>query len=69
MPIEADLITRIHTDSQGRMRLVMNAIATIEQLAQANSWKRVSAANVAGKPLVVEFKGRQLGRRTGGEQQ
>lgn len=67
--IEPDLVERIHVESQGRMRLVLNALAMVEQYAQANGWKKVGAAQVAGKPLVVEFRGRQLGRRTGGEQQ
>lgn len=61
--IDPDLVQRIVDESQGRMRLVLNAIATIEQLASANSWKRVCAAQVAGKTIVVEFRGKQLGRR------
>jgi DNA transposition AAA+ family ATPase len=66
VPIDADLVQRITDESQGRMRLVLNAIATIEQLASANSWKRVGAAQVAGKAIVVEFRGKQLGRRVEG---
>ena len=63
VPIDADLVQRITDESQGRMRLVLNAIATIEQLASANSWKRVGAAQLTGKAIVVEFRGKQLGRR------
>jgi DNA transposition AAA+ family ATPase len=58
--IEPDLVAQIHADSDGRMRLVLNAIANVEQLAAANGWKRVSAEHVRGKPLCVEFKGKQL---------
>lgn len=62
--IAPELVTRIHTESQGRMRLVMGAIGAIEQLAQANGWKRVGLEQMRGKGLVVEFKGRDLGRRS-----
>ncbi|MDO9093389.1 MAG: AAA family ATPase [Rubrivivax sp.] len=60
--IETNLVEQILRDSDGRMRLVLNAIANIEQLAAANGWKRVSVEHVKGKPLCVEFKGRALGR-------
>jgi hypothetical protein len=63
LPIAPDLVARIHADTQGRMRLVLNAIAIVEQLAAANGWKRVTAANVAERSLVVEFRARQIGRR------
>lgn len=61
--IAPDLVAQIHTESQGRMRLVLNAIANIEQWASANSLKTVDAAKVKGKTLVTEFKARPLGRR------
>jgi len=61
--IAADLVAQIHAESHGRMRLVLNAIANIEQWAGANGWKTVDAAKVKGKALVVEFKARPLGRR------
>lgn len=60
--IAPDLVQQIHADTQGRMRLVLNAIANIEQWAQANGWKTVNAEQVRGKALCVEFKPRQLGR-------
>lgn len=64
--IAPDLVERIHSESQGRMRLVLNAIVNIEQWAQANSWREVNAKHVAGKALVVEFtSGRSLGRSRG----
>lgn len=61
--IEPNLVAQIHVESQGRMRLVLGAISNIEQLAAANGWKKVGAEHVKGKSLVVEFKGRTLGRR------
>jgi hypothetical protein len=57
------VIAEIHAQSQGRMRLVLNAIANIEQWAQANSWRKVNAEHIKGKPLCVEFTGKTLGRR------
>lgn len=65
--IAPDLVAQIHEQSAGRMRLVLNAIAAIEQWAQANGWKTVDAAKVKGKALVVEFKPRALGRRPNAE--
>lgn len=62
VPIEPDLVERIHADSDGRMRLVREAIATIEGLAGANGWKSVAAAQVRGKDLCVEFKSDRTGR-------
>lgn len=64
--IEPALVAQIHTESQGRMRLVLGAISTIEQLAATNGWKKVGTEHVKGRALVVEFKGRSLGRRTEG---
>ena len=45
------------------MRLVLNAIANIEQWAQANSWTKVELEHIKGRPLCTEFSGVQLGRR------
>lgn len=61
--IAADLVARIHHETGGRMRLVLNAIANVEQWAAANGWQSVDAAKVQGRALVVEFKARPLGRR------
>jgi DNA transposition AAA+ family ATPase len=63
--IDDDLVARIHADAKGRMRLVLNAIANIEQWAQSNSWKKVSLQQVDGKVLCTEFTGLQLGKRRG----
>ena len=61
--IDDGLITEIHRQAKGRMRLVLNAIANIEQWAGANSWSSVSTAQVAGKQLCTEFDGKALGRK------
>ena len=45
------------------MRLVLNAIANIEQWAQANSWAKVTAEHIKNRSLCTEFNGMQLGRR------
>lgn len=61
--IDEGLVAEIHRQSKGRMRLVLNAIANIEQWAGANSWASVSTAQVAGKQLCTEFDGKALGRK------
>jgi replication-associated recombination protein RarA len=63
LPMDDVVITAIADQSKGRMRLVLNAIANIEQWAQANSWKKVTGEHVKGKQLCVEFNGKTLGRR------
>lgn len=49
--------------SDGRMRLALNAIANIEQWAQANSWTTVTRDMVKEKALCAEFLGVALGKR------
>jgi len=61
--IDDDLVARIHAESKGRMRLVLNAIANIETWAGANGWKRVEAKHVESRVLCTEFNGQQLGKR------
>ncbi|GAP38982.1 ATP-binding protein [Piscinibacter sakaiensis] len=62
VPMAADMAEEILRQAQGRMRLVLNAIASIELWAKTNGWKEVTRAHIAGKPLCVEFTGVQLGR-------
>lgn len=64
--IADDVLPEIHRQSGGRMRLILNAITTIEAWAQANSWKQVTLDDVRGKALCTEFKGITLGRGRGG---
>ena len=63
VPMDDEVVAQIHQQARGRMRLVLNAIANIEQWAQANSWKAVTAAHVRDRALCTEFNGQQLGRR------
>ncbi|SDD56975.1 hypothetical protein SAMN05192589_107136 [Paracidovorax valerianellae] len=55
VPMSADVVAIIHQHAKGRMRLVLNAIANIEQWAQANSWARVELDHIKGRPLCPEF--------------
>ncbi|MDD2711390.1 MAG: AAA family ATPase [Simplicispira sp.] len=61
--IDDDVLPALLTQSGGRMRLVLNAIANIEQWAQANSWAKVTAEHIKNRSLCTEFNGMQLGRR------
>lgn len=61
--IADDVLPLLHAQSEGRMRLVLNAIANIEAWAEANSWTHVTADMVANMPLCTEFTGKALGVR------
>jgi len=61
--MDDDVVALIHQQARGRMRLVLNAIATIEQWAEANSWNKVTAKLIAGKAICTEFDARQLGKK------
>lgn len=54
----------IRAQAEGKMRLVLNAISNIEQLAEANGFTEVTTELLAGRPLCVEF--RPGVRRAGG---
>lgn len=67
VPMSPEVVTAIHHQSDGRMRLVLNAIASIEEWARANGWSKVEAAHIKGRPLCPEFKGRSaVGRSAQG---
>lgn len=66
--IAPEVLPEILAQAGGRMRLVLNAIANLEQWAQANGWKRVEPEHIKGRALCVEFTGVTLGRRRGAEQ-
>lgn len=51
-----EVVQAIHVQSEGRMRLVLNAIANLEQWAEANGWDQVRAEHIKGKAMCVEFK-------------
>lgn len=63
VPIADEVLPELLSQASGRMRLVLNAIANIEQWAQANSWAKVGPEHVKGRALCTEFSGVQLGRR------
>ncbi len=62
--ITADLVRELHRQSQGKMRLVMNGIASIERLAKANSITKATAEAFKGVELCIEWQARRP--RTGG---
>ena len=61
--IDDEVAALIHQQAKGRMRLVLNAIANIEQWAAANSWNKVTLERLKDRQLCTEFTGQQLGRR------
>ncbi len=62
--IADDLALRIHADTSARMRLVMNAIARVEQVARRLDKTHINADDVKTLPLVEEFQ--RLGARKRG---
>jgi DNA transposition AAA+ family ATPase len=62
--ITADLQRELHRQSDGKMRLLMNGIATIERIAKANSLDRATAEAFKGLELCIEWQARRP--RTGG---
>lgn len=64
--MDDDVVAELHRQSKGRMRLVLNAIANLEQWAQANSWKTISLKQLEGKALCTEFNGMALGKKREG---
>ena len=59
----------IHQQANGRMRLVLNAVANIEQWAKANSWAKVTPELLKGRTLCTELDSRAAaaGVRGGGQ--
>ncbi|MDO8414168.1 MAG: ATP-binding protein [Gallionellaceae bacterium] len=56
--IEPNLITEIYRQSAGRVREIMNAIATVEQTAARNGKKSVSLQDMAGQVLTHDWQAR-----------
>lgn len=54
--IGADLVERIHRETGGRMRLVLNAISRVEQLAHHMKVATIGADAVAGIALCEDFQ-------------
>lgn len=63
--IDADLVARIHAETEGRMRSVLNAISRIEGVARAAGLQRVALADLAKQPLCEDYRrGRAAMSRT-----
>lgn len=63
-----DLIQRIHAETEGRMRLILNAIARVEGVARGAAKARMSAADMRG-PLCEDYRRGRVaarGARKGG---
>lgn len=56
VPLSPEVVAQVAVQSNGRMRLVLNAISHLEQWAAANSWDKVEAGHIKGMALCVEFK-------------
>lgn len=54
--IDADLIARIHRETAGRMRLVLNAISRIEAVGKSLGKDRVTAADMARTRLCEDYR-------------
>lgn len=61
--ISADLVERIHTETGGRMRLVLNAISRVEQIAHHQKAARIDAGMVRGVALCEDFQRAGVRRR------
>lgn len=55
VPMSPAVVALIHQHASGRMRLVLSAIANIEQWASANGWAKVEAEHLKGRALCTEF--------------
>lgn len=57
--IADDLVAEIHRASGGRMREIMNAIATVENTAKRNGATQVTLADMAGQSLTHDWQSRR----------
>ncbi len=57
--IAPDLVAEIQRQSAGRMREIMNAIATCERTAQRNGLKQVGLGDMAGQTLTHDWQARR----------
>ena len=57
--IAPELVRELHRQSDGKMRLVMNGIATIERVAKGNSLSRATADAFKGVELCIEWQARR----------
>lgn len=57
--IAPEMVRELHRQSEGKMRLVMNGIATIERIAKVNSLSKATAEAFKGKELCIEWQARR----------
>ncbi len=57
--IAPDLVDEIHRQSAGRVREIVNAIATVERTAQRNGSKSVKLTDMAGQVLIHDWQSRR----------
>ena len=57
--LEDALLERIHGESQGRIRLALNALGRVERIGLTNQVRTVSLGDINGTPLVEEFTPRK----------
>lgn len=57
--IAPDLVAEIHRQSGGRVREILNAIATIERTAQRNEATRVALADMVGQVITHDWQARR----------
>lgn len=62
--MDADLIKELYRQSGGKMRLIMNGIATIERLAKTNDYATATFNNLGKEELCIEWQARRP--RSGG---
>ena len=57
--VAPDLVAEIHRQSAGRMREVMNAIATVERVAKMNGLAEIGVDAVAGMSITHDWQARR----------
>ncbi len=57
--IEADLVAEAHRQTSGRMRELMNAIATIERAAKRNGLASIGVKDMQGQALTHDWQARR----------
>jgi DNA transposition AAA+ family ATPase len=59
VPIAPDLVAEIHRQTGGRMREIMNAIATVERVGKMNGLAQVDVAAVEGMTITHDWQARR----------
>ena len=57
--IDVDLVGEIHRQSTGRVREILNAIATVEQTARRNGKPSATLQDMAGQVLTHDWQARR----------